>query len=249
MKPADAKVGVAPELLRDVTEHINTTHRAELTIIARANGAPWAQDATLEAFDLAGLDLHALHGARLEAIRVNFDTPVSHANAIEDSTMETLARSRAKLGMPPVDMIVTDLEGSGSHNLPHAPGIVFTALRSVRDYPAWLPPVGRVLEVNEPVLVGSRFTMNPRGRNDAVMTMAFTKFEPDRALEMREDGGHAHLLRFTLEPFETGTRLHVTVGNRAPTPPHELEAASSKLGTLGGIIAKKLEAHLAKETS
>jgi uncharacterized protein YndB with AHSA1/START domain len=237
---------VSPEMLRDVTEHVNATHRAELTIIAKAHGAPWAQDATLEGFDLAGLDLHAVHGARLEVIRVDFDAPVSHSSAIEDRFMETLARSRAKLGMPPEELVVADLEGSGSHDLPHTPEIVFGALKNLRDYPAWLPPVGRVLEVGEPALVGSRFTMNPRGRDDVVMTMAFTVLEPNRVLEMREDGGHAHLLRFTLEPFGTGTRLTVTVGNRTPTPPDELEAANAKLGTLGEIIAKKLEAHLVK---
>jgi uncharacterized protein YndB with AHSA1/START domain len=238
--------GVSPEMLREVTEHVNTTHRPELTIIARANGAPWAQDATLEAFDLAGLDLHALHGARLEPIRVDFDAPVSHSSAIEDQFMETLARSRALLGMPPEEMIVVDLEGSGSHDLLHAPEIVFVALLNVHDYPAWLPPVGRVLEVEEPVRIGSRFTMNPRGRDDVEMTMTFTAFESDQTLEMREEGGHAHHLRFALEPVGNGTRLNVTVGNRAPTPPIDLEAARAKLGLLGEMTAKKLEAHLTK---
>ncbi len=238
--------GVSPEMLREVTEHINATHRPELTIIARANGAPWAQDATLEAFDLAGLDLHALRGVRLEPIRVDFDAPISHPSAIEDEFMETLARSRVLLGMRTEELIVADLAGSGSHDLPYTPGIVFATLRNVRGYSAWLPPVGRVLEVDEPIMVGSRFTMSPRGRDGVVMTMTFTAFEPDQTLEMAEEGGHAHRLRFTLEPFGSRTRLNVTVGNRAPTPPDELEAASAKLGVLGEMIAKKLDAHLTK---
>ena len=36
----------------------------------------------------------------------------------------------------------------------------------------------------------------------------------------------------------------MTVGNRVPVPQSELEETQVKLGTLGAIIAKKLEAHL-----
>ena len=75
-------------MLAEVTEHVNAAHRADLTIIARANGAAWAQDARLIGFDLAGLDLHA-HGLDaqgedcFEGLRVSFDAPVTHASAIE----------------------------------------------------------------------------------------------------------------------------------------------------------------------
>ncbi len=51
--------GVSAAMIAEVTEHVNATHRTELTIIARANGAASAQDALLIGFDLAGLDLHA----------------------------------------------------------------------------------------------------------------------------------------------------------------------------------------------
>lgn len=187
--PEESAVSAA--MMREVTEHVNATHRADLTIIARANGAASAQDALLIGFDLAGLDLHAHIGNQLEPLRVNFDAPVTHPSAIEDKFMETLAAARDRLGIPPEELVTRDLEGSGSHDLPHAPEVIFAALQIVSDYPAWLPPVGRIIEASEPIALGSSFRLHPRGRDDATMTV-----EANTALELLEDGGHAHRLRF-----------------------------------------------------
>ena len=231
-------------MIAEVTEHVNATHRADLRTIARANGAASAQDAELVGFNLAGLDLHAQIDNRLEPLRVNFDAPAMHPSDIEDKFMETLAAARSQLGMPPEETVTRDLEGSGSHDLPHAPEVVFAALQVVADYPAWLPPVGRIIEVSEPITLGSSFTIHPRGRDGTTMKLIVTALESNTALELLEDGGHMHRLWFSLEKLENGTRLTVTVGNRVPVPESELEETRVKLGTLGAIIAKKLEAHL-----
>jgi hypothetical protein len=227
----------------EVVEHLNESHRKDLLEIAQAFGdATWATDATLERFDFAGLDLRAHHGPRNEPRRVDFATPAEEESGIEDCFLDLLDAAREKLG---VRIITSDVIGSASHDLPFSNQTIFAAICAVRNYPDWLPPIGEILETSHESLVeGSSFTAQVRGQHDAVMQIDVLEFQQDLSLYWYEREGHAHAIRFALEPLEPTTRLTVSVSNRVPIPESELEETQQKLSKLSETIAKKLEAQM-----
>lgn len=245
---------VSPEMLRDVTEHVNQSHANEVLDIARAFGAAWASGAQLIGFDLTGLELIVTAELKTAAsetapLRVNFAEPVNDTSEIEAGFMETLARARTMLGINVEENLIATLEAQSSLALPYPPASVFAVLTKVEDYVAWLPPFGPLLEPTEALGLGSIFSLRPRGKQNASIRLQVTAFETNAVFEILELEGYAHRLRFVIKAEKTGSHLTVTVGNRVPRADSEVERAVAKLEKLCEMIASKLGMQLSKGNS
>ena len=235
---------VSPEMLRDVTEHVNQSHANEVLDIARAFGVAWASGAQLIGFDLAGLELMVTAGSETVPLRVNFAEPMNNTSEIEAGFMETLAQARTMLGINVEENLIATLEAQSSLALPYPPASVFAVLTNVADYVAWLPPFGPLLEPTEALGLGSIFRLRPRGKQNASIRLQVTAFETNGVFEILELEGYAHRLRFVVAAEHSGSHLTVTVGNRVPRADSEVERATAKLKKLSGLIASKLEMRL-----
>ncbi len=233
---------VSTKMRNDVIEHLNQTHRLDLTQLAQAFGhAAWATDAEISDFDFHGVSLTALHGSRNQICRIAFATPASEESDIEELFMSLVDTAREQLGIIPEVKIVTDVIGNATLVLPLSYQTVFTALCDVQHYPNWLPPIGAILKSSHKKLqFGSSFTALVRGQENQ-MDIEILEYQENTLLHWQEKAGHAHSIGFVLEPIETSTQIRVQVSNRVPIPESELEENQEKLRKLSLVIAQKLE--------
>jgi hypothetical protein len=239
---------VSESMRLEVIEHLNQTHRQDLTQLVQAFGhAEWAMNAEITDFDFVGISLNALNGSRSQACQIAFATPAQAESEIEELFLNLVEAAREKLGIIPEEKITTDVIGSASHTLSFSSQTIFAALRDVQHYPNWLPPVGAIISSShEKLQLGSSFTALVRGQ-DNQMHIDILEYQENTLLYWCENGGHAHAIRFFLEARGQETALSVSVSNRVPIPKSELLENQEKLSKISLVIAQKLETFMAKE--
>ncbi len=240
---------VSQSMRLEVIEHLNQTHRLDLTQLAQAFGnAAWATDAEITDFDFASVSLNALHNSRSQPCQIVFATIAQEESEIEELFLNLVDAAREKLGIAPQVTMITDVIGIATHRSAFSSQTIFKALRDVRHYPNWLPPIGDILQTShEKLQLGSSFTAQVRGQENQ-MQIDILEYQENTRLFWSENGGHAHAIGFALEPIGTTTQIRVQVSNRVPIPESELEENQEKLGKLSQVIAQKLEAFMQKGT-
>ncbi len=238
---------VSESMRLEVIEHLNQTHRQDLTQLAQAFGnTDWATNAEITDFNFVDVSLNALHGSRSQACQIAFATSAQAESEIEELFLNLVDAAREKLGIIPEEKITTDVIGSASHTLPFSSQTIFAALCNVRHYPNWLPPIGAVISTShERLQLGSSFTAQVRGQ-DNQMQLEILEYQENTLLYWCENAGHAHAIRFSLEARGQETVITVSVSNRVPIPKSELLENQEKLSKISLIIAQKLETFVAK---
>ena len=240
---------VSTKMRLEVIEHLNQTHRLDLTQLVQAFGdAPWATDAEITDFDFCGVAIKARKGSSDQLCQIAFASSATAESEIEDLFLDLVEAAREKLGIIPEEKITTDVIGTATHRLPFLSQTVFMALCDVQQYPNWLPPIGAIIQTSHAKLqLGSSFTALVRGQEHQ-MDIKVLQHQENKRLHWQETAGHAHALGFDLEPSGTSTQICVQVSNRVPIPKSELEENQEKLGKLSLVIAQKLEMLLAKSS-
>jgi uncharacterized protein YndB with AHSA1/START domain len=238
---------MTPEFIEEIKTHLNAEHRKDLRDIAKVHaGLVWALDASLETIDLRGMQLHVVGAETTQTVFVAWQNPAEHSGQLEARFMALLTQAQTALGQP-LELVQTDLYGTGRHSLTFAPERVFAALTNPDHYPQWLPMVGVVVaSSHNPLRLGSSLRFQPRGQPDVTMQMQVATFEDNHSFALHEHGVHQHKLEFRVTPRAEGCQLEVGMGSHASLEAAEIEEHNQKFGKLAEMIARKLQVFLEK---
>lgn len=98
-KPNDPLAPIAASAIA----HMNSDHADAVLAYARGlAGLAWAQDATVERIDAAGLDLRVTGAGRTETVRVPFEPPLTGPEQLRPALVALAERARIRTATPEV---------------------------------------------------------------------------------------------------------------------------------------------------
>jgi uncharacterized protein YndB with AHSA1/START domain len=238
---------MTPEFIEEIKTHLNADHRKDLRDITKVHaGLVWALDASLETIDLRGMQLHVVGTETTQTVFVAWQNPAEHSGQLEARFMALLTQAKTALGQP-LELVQTDLYGTGRHSLTFAHEQVFAALTNPDHYPQWLPMVGVVVaSSHNPLRLGSSLRFQPRGQPDVTIQMQVEHLKNDHSFALHENSAHQHKLEFQVTPVAQGCQLEIRMGSHASVEVSEIEEHNRKFGKLAEIIARKLQGFLEK---